>query len=91
MTNLVAGIVVFIVIIVGSLGFIMISNGFDNDFTKITSDPINNTGIQSGSVYDSVKIIDHGISDNTPIAILIGLLLVAILIILAIWGIVGRS
>ncbi|MDP3442582.1 MAG: hypothetical protein Q8T08_06925, partial [Ignavibacteria bacterium] len=78
MTNMISGILVFVVIVVCSIGVIGLSQSLNDSHSEAMNDPVNNSGIQSG---ENVKIIDAAITDNLPTAILIGLFIAALIFI----------
>jgi flagellar biogenesis protein FliO len=92
-SGVVAGLMIFIIVVVGILSFIMISVSFDRQYNQSISDPINSTGIMlngSGS-YESVKGIMTSASNSAPAAIFLALLIAITIIVLAIWAILKRG
>ena len=92
-SSVVAGLMIFIIIVVGILSFLMISSSFDKQYNQSVSDPVNSTGILtngSGS-YESVKGIMKSASDSAPAAIFLALLLTIIIIMLTVWAILKRG
>jgi hypothetical protein len=92
-TGVVAGIMVFIIIVVGILSFLMISSTFDDHYKPAIKDPTNATGIYVNNTtpYESVKVIQHGFFDNIPVAILLGFLLAVIIMIILVMTILKRG
>jgi hypothetical protein len=92
-SGVVAGLMIFIIIVVGILSFLMISASFDRQYNQSISDPINSTGIMlngSGS-YESVKGITTSFANSAPAAIFMSLLIAITIIILTVWAILKRG
>lgn len=90
-SGVVAGLLIFIVIVVGIMGIISISSEFENQYN--TSDKVNTTGIYTnGSTpYESVKTIETGFMNSAPAGILLAFLLAVILVVLAVWAILKKG
>ena len=85
---MIAGMLVLIIVIVSAVGIIGISQTMNDQHSAAMSDPINNSGIQSG---ENVKVIDTAIMDNIPTAIIFAFLITVIIFVLLIFGILGRN
>jgi p-aminobenzoyl-glutamate transporter AbgT len=92
-SGVVAGVMVFIIIIVGIMSFIMISSAFDTSYKQSIDDPVNSTGMMlngSGS-YESVSGIMSSAGNSAPAGILLALLLAISIVILAVWAILKKG
>lgn len=92
-SGLVAGILIFIIVVVGSMGFIWISSTFESQYKESSADPVNSTGIylNNTSTYKSVDTISKGISQSVPAAILVAFLLAALILVFLVWAMLKRG
>jgi preprotein translocase subunit SecF len=92
-TGVIAGIMVFVIVAVGAIGVIMITDLFNKQYDNSIADPVNSQGIylNNSTPYESVKVISKGITDSIPVAIFLALLLAIILIVLLVWAILKRG
>jgi hypothetical protein len=92
-SGVVAGVMIFVIIVVGALGFLMITDAFETQYTSASADPLNSTGIYLNNTtpYQGVHTITKGVTDNIPVAIFLALLLAIILVVLAVWAILKRG
>lgn len=92
-SGVIASIMVLIIIVVGAISFIMITNAFNVQYDAAILDPVNNTGIMLNNTtsYESVKVISTGIVESIPAAILLAFLLAAIMIVLLVWAMLKRG
>ena len=92
-SGVVAGIMIFVIVAVGSLGFLMISDAFNTQYNGAIQDPVNSTGIMlnNTSSYEGVKVITTAVSNSIPAAILVAFLLAVILIVLLVWAILKKG
>jgi len=93
-TGLVAGIMIFIVIIVGIMGFLMITDAFNKQYDNAINDSnTTTTGIYLNNTtpYESVKTISTGITNNIPAAILLAFLLAVIIMVMVVWAILKKG
>lgn len=88
MTSMISGILIFVVIVVCSIGVIGLSQSFNDSHSAAMNDPTNNSGIQSG---ENVKVIDTAITDQAPTVILVGLFFAALIFIFMIFQMLGRN
>jgi hypothetical protein len=84
MKGMLAGLFILIMIVVGAVGFVMITNEYASQYTTAVNDTVNNS--VNLSSYQSVSVISKGVDSNLGIAVMMGLLLVAVLLILMIKG-----
>lgn len=91
--GVVATVMVFIIIVVGALSFLMITNAFNTQYDAAILDPVNNTGLMlnNTSSYESVKVISHGVTDNMGVGIMLAFLLAVITIVMLVWAILKRG
>jgi hypothetical protein len=91
--GVIASLMVLIIIIVGAISFIMITNAFNVQYDAAINDSVNNSGIMlnNSSAYESTKVISTGIIDSIPAAILLAFLLAAILIVMLVWAILKQN
>jgi|WetSurMetagenome_2_1015567.scaffolds.fasta_scaffold182716_2 hypothetical protein len=87
MNSLGAGVLIFIMLVVGVMGFVMLSGSYQSQYANAISDPTNNT-IDNAS-YNLTKDITQPIGDNLDIVIFMGLLFFIILLIFAIKEFLG--
>jgi hypothetical protein len=94
-SGVIAGITIFIIVVVGALGFIYVSGAFDDQYNSAIKDPINitTTGmyLNNTTPYQGVTTITKGITDNIPFAILVAFLLAVILIVMLVWAMLKRG
>ena len=92
MSGLTSGVIIFIIIVSGVMGFIMITNEFQSQYTAASIDPVNNTGIllNNTSAYYAVQTTSDTITANLPIAVFMGLLLVALVLVLLVFGVLKK-
>lgn len=92
-TGVVAGIMIFVIIVVGALGFLMITDAFETQYASASADPVNSSGIYLNNTtpYTGVHVVTKGITDNIPVAIFLALLLAIILVVLTVWAILKRG
>ena len=92
-TGVVAAIMIFIIMVVSAIGFIFISNDFNNQYNDAINDPVNSTGIflNNTTPYEEVHTATFSFLDNIPTTILIALLLAALIVVLLVWAILKRE
>jgi hypothetical protein len=92
-SGIVAGIFIFVIIIVAALSFLMLTNSFETQYTTASLDPINNSGVLGNGTpeYQSVHTISDAINNNIPVAIFLAFLLAALLIVMTVWAILKRG
>lgn len=90
-SGVVAGLMIFIIIIVGVMGIFSISSEFENQYN--TTDKLNTTGIYTNGTapYNVTTSLTKAFLDSTPGAILLALLLAIVLIVMAVWAIVKKG
>ena len=81
-SGVVMGVFILVIVVVGAVSFLMISNEFNIQYDNVIKDPTNNTGIMvnNTSGYEAVKIITTSTSDNLSGAIFLAIVLLLILI-----------
>lgn len=81
-SGVVMGVFILVIIAVGAVGFIMISNEYNIQYNNVISDPLNNTGIMVNNTtgYEATKLITTSASDNLYAFILFGIILTLLLI-----------
>lgn len=90
-SGVVAGLMIFIIIIVGVLGIFMITSEFQTQYN--TSDKLNTTGIYTnGSApYNVTEKLTNTFLDSTPAMILLALLLAIVLVVMSVWAILKKG
>ena len=84
MKGMLAGLFVLIMIAVGAIGFLMITNEYSAQYNTAVNDTVNNS--VNLSSYQSVNVISTGIDNNLGIAVLMGFLLVVVLLVFIVKG-----
>jgi len=92
-SGLVPGLMVFIIIVAGAVGFLMLTDAFDTQYTAASIDPVNNTGIllNNTSAYTAVKTTSETITSNLPVGILIAFLFVVIVFVMLVYAILKKG
>ena len=92
-SGVVATIMVFIIVVVGAISFLMITDAFNKQYDSAILDPINNTGLMlnNTSSYIAVTTVSRGITDNMGVGILLAFLLAVITIVMLVWTILKRG
>ena len=88
--SVIAGIMIFIVIVVGALSFVMITSAFDQQTTAAQENMVDNPYLDNSSIT-SVRSLTAGFAESIPAAILMGVLLAVILIVLMVWSILKNG
>jgi len=81
-SGVVMGVFILVIVIVGAISFLMITNEFNIQYGNAIKDPTNNSGIllNNTSAYEATKIMSTAASDNVWLFILLAIVLVLILI-----------
>jgi hypothetical protein len=92
-SGVIAGFMIFVIVIVGAISFLMLTDSFNKQYDDASSDPVNNTGIylKNSTPYESTKIITTSITDNIPVGIFLAFLLAVLTVIMLIWAILKRG
>jgi hypothetical protein len=81
-SGVVMGVFILVCVVVGIVGFFMITNEFNIQYGNAIKDPVNNTGIllNNTSAYEGAKTMSTAASDNAWLFILLAFVLVLLLI-----------
>lgn len=79
-----AGVLIFVLLITGVMGFVMLSSAYEQQYTGALNDPTNNT-IDNASI-NLTKGMTQPINDNLGWIVFVGLLLFVVLMLIAIRG-----
>jgi hypothetical protein len=81
-SGVVMGVFILIIVAVGAMSFLMITEQFNIQYDNVINDPINNTGIMvnNTSGYEAAKVMSEAMSDNLFIGIILAMLLLVIII-----------
>jgi len=92
-SGVIAGIMIFIIVVIGAMGFLMITDAFHTQYQEAANDPINSTGIYLNNTtpYIGAESITRGMRDNIPSSILLAFVIVVIIIVLIIWSILKQE
>lgn len=92
-SGIIAGIMIFVIVVIGAMGFLMITDAFHTQYQEAANDPINSTGIflNNTTPYIGAEVITRGMTDNIPSSILLAFAIVVIIMVFVIMSILKQE